>query len=341
MRWFVAILILPTFTTGCVYESMNAPRVEVSAIKPPNGFPVVPYPDDNVPTAEKIKLGRMLFFDPVLSIDSSIACASCHFPEHAFSDIKALSTGVDGRPGFRNAPPLFNLAYQPNFFRDGGIPSLELQVLAPLDNEDEMHMDFQDAVDRLARHPEYPALFKKAFDRPVDGFGLVRALASFERSLLSGNSPYDQYLQGDENALTAHAVAGLELFKSERLGCATCHSGVLFTNFEFINNGLKEDYTSDPGRTRITRDYSDEGKFRVPSLRNVEVTAPYMHDGSLSTLDEVIDHYASGGSSHPVKSLLITGFQISAQERDQLIAFLKSLTDEEFLNNPDFQNPFK
>ena len=202
-------------------------------------------------------------------------------------------------------------------------------------------MDFQDAVDRLARHPEYPALFKEAFDRPVDGFGLVRALASFERSLLSGNSAYDQYIRGDENALSPDAKAGLELFKSERLGCNNCHSGILFTNFQFANIGLDADYTSDPGLTRITRDYADEGKFRVPSLRNVEVTAPYMHDGSLSTLDEVIDHYASGGINHPVKSPLITGFQISSQEKDQLIAFLKSLTDEEFLNNPDFQNPFK
>lgn len=339
MRFYWLIGFLVSAMAGCVFDKTPSPQI--SAIEAPTGFPPVSFPADNVPTQEKIELGRKLFFDPILSLDSTIACASCHFPENAFSDVKALSIGVNNGVGFRNAPPLFNLTYQPDFFRDGGIPTLELQILSPLDNPDEMHLPFQEAVERLARHPLYPNLFRKAFDRGVDGFGLVRAIASFERSLLSGNSAYDRFLQGDKSALSDDAKAGLELFQSAELKCSTCHSGIHFTDFSFANTGLKTDYSDDFGRARITLDSSDIGKFRVPSLRNVEVTAPYMHDGSLATLEAVIDHFASGGNNDPNKHPAISGFAITSTEKSQLITFLGSLTDHKFLENPDHQNPFK
>jgi len=303
----------------------------------PKGFPDPVIPDDNQLTAKRIALGKKLFFEKILSLDSSISCGSCHFQKFAFSDSVPISKGVHGANGLRNAPPLFNMAWQKDFFFDIGVPTLELQVISPIQTEEEMHINILEVVDRLRKHPEYPKLALEAYGREIDPFVITRAIASFERTLISGNSRFDQYhYQGNSNALNAQELRGLELFNSDRLKCNKCHSGFNFTSLEVVSNGLYDDYTKDPGRMRVTLDYADEGKFKVASLRNIELTGPYMHDGSMETLDEVIDNYASGGSDHKNKHEFITGFDITEDEKNDLIAFLHSLTDHEFVNNIEF-----
>lgn len=305
----------------------------------PAGFPQPPIPSDNPLTAEKIALGKRLFFDPILSRDSSVSCSSCHFQEHAFADPMQFSLGVEARKGERNAPVLFNLAYNDVFMFDGGIPTLDLQVLAPLDAHFEMDFTMKGIIERLQKHPTYPAAFRKVFGTEVSPFGLTRAITAFERTMISGNAPYDQYTyQGEADALSEAARRGMALFSSDSLSCSSCHSGFRFTNVGFEQNGL---YVAgqDSGRMRVTLKESDRGKFKVPTLRNIEVSGPYMHDGRFQTLDQVIDHYASGGNPHPNKSPLIRGFRISETEKQDLIAFLHALTDRSFLTNPAFSKP--
>jgi cytochrome c peroxidase len=300
----------------------------------PQGFPQPFFPADNGLTKSRVELGKKLFFDPALSVDHSVSCASCHLQERGFADDTPLSTGVQGRVGNRNAPGLANMAWMPVFMRDGGIPTLELQVLGPISDHNEMDFDIQQIVARLSTDQDYQSRSRQAYDRPLDAFVIMRALASFERTFVSGNSRYDQSVRG-EVSLTNEELRGKDLFFSDTLGCGNCHSGFLFTNHNFENNGLYYQY-ADSGRARITFQYYDVGRFRVPSLRNVEVTAPYMHDGSKTTLEAVINHYAAGGAGHPNESSFINGFTISGSDKLALIAFLKSLTDPAFLNNPEY-----
>lgn len=329
-------LILLSVLTGCIKED----KVDEDSpyyVDLPAGFPSLPMPADNQLTVKRVELGKMLFFDPNLSIDSTVSCASCHFQQYAFSDDKALSSGVEGRTGFRNSPPLFNLAYHPYFFKDGGVPTLELQVLAPVQDVNEMDHPFPDLVERLAQNTEYQKMARIAYDREMDAFVITRALSAFERTLISGNSPYDKYhFQSNSGALSASEIRGMELFNSERLACSTCHSGFDFSDYAFKNNGLYETYPSDSGRMRVTLDPLDRGKFKTPSLRNVGVTAPYMHDGSLPTLEAVVEHYNSGGSSHPTKDERIKPLNLTQQEKNDLIEFLNALTDQTFITDPKF-----
>jgi cytochrome c peroxidase len=306
------------------------------AIPLPEGFPMPEIPADNQLSAERVALGKKLFFDPILSRDSSISCGSCHFQQHAFADPRQLSFGIEGRLGLRNSPSLANIAYRENFFFDGGVPTLELQVAAPIEDHNEMDFNLPDLVARLQAHPTYPQEFKEAYGTEPNTYSLSRAIASFQRTMLSGNSPYDQYQNGATDAISTAAKRGMELFFSDRTACGSCHSGFNFTNEQFENVGLYEDYSADPGRRRVTALESDVGKFKVPSLRNIEVTAPYMHDGSIGTLEEVIDFFDSGGLAHPNRSPLIQPLGLTAQEKADLLAFLESLTDEEFLNNPRY-----
>lgn len=301
----------------------------------PDGFPSMNMPADNDLTEKRVELGKMLFYDKALSRDSSISCASCHLQSHAFSDVVDISSGVEGRKGMRNSPPLFNLGYHPYFFFDGGVPTLELQVLAPVQDVNEMDHDFLQAVDRLAQNPQYQELGKIAYGRDFDAFVLTRALAAFERTMVSGNSAYDKYINGNVGALNESAKRGLDLFNSDRLNCSGCHSGFNFTDYSFKNNGLYIAYP-DSGRMRVTSLPVDRDKFKVPSLRNIALTAPYMHDGSLATLTEVIDHYNSGGAANPQKDGRIKPLQLTNQEKSDLMEFLYSLTDNEFITNPDF-----
>ena len=282
----------------------------------------------------------MLFFDPVLSRDSSISCASCHLPRYAFSDTLTFSPGVDHAPGLRNAPTLANVAYHPYFTREGGVPTLEMQILVPIQEHNEFDFNILLIADRLQRDSIYQKLSWEAYDRAPDHFVITRAIACFERSLLSGNSRYDQYYsQGKSDALSAAELRGMELFFSEKTNCSGCHGGFNFTNYAFENNGLYEEY-ADPGRFRLTGLEEDRALFKVPSLRNIALTGPYMHDGSLTSLEAIIEHYNSGGKDHPHKKPLIQPLHLSTQERSDLVAFLHSLTDTRFVNNPNYSSPF-
>ncbi len=303
----------------------------------PQGFPKIPVPDNNKLSAERIELGRQLFYDVRLSKDSSISCSSCHLASAAFSDHQTLSVGINQLVGHRNVPTLTNVAYHPYFFKEGGSPTLEAQVLGPICTEEEMGFNAVDVVSRLAQDPHYVKLAKEAYQREFDLFVITRALASFERTLLSGNSPFDHYRnKRDSTALTLSQGRGMTLFFSDRLACGNCHGGFDFTNYQFENIGLYEEY-KDHGRFRITQDSADIGKFKVPTLRNIVLTAPYMHDGSISTLAEVIDHYNKGGAAHPNRHQDIKPLSLTQEEKDDLIQFLYSLTDSSFINDQRFQ----
>jgi cytochrome c peroxidase len=279
-------------------------------------------------TKERVALGKKLFFDKRLSLDNSISCASCHVPEHSFSDPKTVSVGVGGGLGFRNAPALVNMPLNESFFRDGGVSSLELTVLVPFDSHVEFNLHINDACEKLARDKEYNELFQLAFGTIPSPYGLTRAISSFVKTLLHYNSKYDKYaFQANTSALSEEEKRGMELFFSNQLKCASCHSGFNFNNEGFENNGLKSNYDNDPGKQRVTLNAEDIGKFKVPTLRNIALTAPYMHDGSLVTLEEVIAHYESGGSNHQNKSNLIMGFSLTQAQKSDLLAFLNSLTD--------------
>lgn len=291
-------------------------------------FPDMELEEGKELTPKRIALGRKLFFDPILSRDQTISCATCHLPHLAFSDGQTVAIGIEGRRHFRNSPSLFNVAWQPYLFMDGGNPSLESQVIGPIEEHREMDIPFTEAMARVAAKQEYQNLFQAAFKDDVNPYTLSLALATYERSLVSYNSPFDRFEYArDSTALNTQQQRGLELFKSARLNCNACHQLPLTTDFSFKNNGLKLNY-EDEGRARVTNNMAeDEGRFKVATLRNIDLTAPYMHDGSLNSLEEVIDHYASGGSGHRLQSPLVKGFSISPNEKVDLIAFLKALTD--------------
>lgn len=299
-------------------------------MKIPKGFPTPVIPEDNQLTIARVELGKKLFFDPILSRDFSISCATCHHPEKSFSDTVALSKGVFGRKGLRNSPSLANIAYKNQFFMDGGVPTLELQVTAPIQDHNEMDLNILDVVQRLKSEPDYVKLSMQAYNQEPSPYVITRAIASYERTLISGNSSYDQYKNGNETALTHSQKRGMGLFYSARTNCSSCHSGFNFTSNNFENIGLYSLY-KDSGRMRVTLNEVDRGKFIVPSLRNVAVTAPYMHDGSMESLEEVIDFFNGGGHTHSNKSYLVKNLSLTNQEKNDLVNFLKSLTDNEFL----------
>ncbi|MBK8965210.1 MAG: cytochrome-c peroxidase [Lewinellaceae bacterium] len=303
----------------------------------PTGFPFPEFPAGNELTPARWALGKKLFYDPVLSRDSTLSCASCHHLAKAFSDTVAFSPGVGGLPGTRNAPTLANIGYHPYFTREGGVPTLEMQILVPIQEHNEFDFNILLIAERLKRDTAYVRMSREAYDREPDAFVITRSIACFERTFVSGQSRYDQYFfQGKTSALTAAEKRGMDLFFSEKTNCSQCHSGFNFTNYAFENNGLYADYP-DPGRFRLTELEGDRARFKVATLRNVAFTAPYMHDGSLQTLEAVVEHYNSGGQPHPNKSSLVRPLGLSAGEKADLVAFLRSLTDEAFVNNPKFR----
>lgn len=290
------------------------------------GFPQVPYPADALPSEERVALGRKLFFDPGLSIDSTVSCATCHKPELAFTDGLEKSLGHAGQVTARNAPTLYNVAWHPYFFKEGGNPRLESQMLGPLENAEEMATNVPLLIDRINRNAEYRKLFKKAYGTDtIDFYHLSRAIATYERSLVSGFSRWDAWYYKGEHTLNDEEVAGWRLFTG-KAGCIGCHNGPDLTNYSFQNIGLYEVY-ADVGLYRRTRDSADLGKMKTPSVRNVIYTAPYMHDGSMKTLEEVVEHYNKGGKPHPAKSPLIKPLQLTEAEKKQLVALLKAMSD--------------
>ncbi len=288
----------------------------------------LPVPEDNPLTAEKIALGRRLFFDRRLSRDRTLSCATCHDPQHGFTDKRAVSVGVFGRKGTRNVPTLINRAYGRSFFWDGRITSLEEQVLKPIQDPKEMDMPLDEVVGRLNQETEYRQRFQTAFGRAICAQDVAKALASYVRTILSGNAPVDRYyLTGDATALSEPAMRGLRLFQGKG-NCTACHLGPTFTDERFHNTGVawRDGKLLDVGRFAVTNKDEDRGAFKTPTLRDVALTAPYMHDGSLATLEAVVDQYSDGGVRNPQLDEEIRPLNLSRDEKRDLIAFLESLT---------------
>jgi len=339
-------------TSGLLFSACNKDKdpvfepmgLEAYDLVIPAGFPPMNIPANNPLTKHGVALGRKLFYDPILSGDNTMSCGTCHVQEYGFTDRGfALSTGIDGLTGTRNSMPIMNLGWDRRFFWDGGASDLESQSIDPILNPLEMHEDLGNALEELNNHPEYPALFQLVFgETPIKTVHVMKAIAQFERTLISGNSKYDKYLRG-ESSLTTQELLGMEVFTAFDKGdCAHCHVlGSTFTDYEFKNNGLDSVY-ADEGRFRITFNPDDVGKFKTPSLRNIEVTGPYMHDGRFSTLAEVIEHYNSGFAEHPNLDPLIAEHQrnrLTQEEKQALEDFLLTLTDHDFLTNPAFAAP--
>lgn len=291
----------------------------------PRELPSVVYPEDNFPTSERIRLGKMLFEDKRLSRTNEISCASCHKSEFAFADNTPTTKGVDGLDGVRNSISLMNVAYQKRLLREGGVPTLEMQILVPFQEHNEFDLNILDAVTKLKSDSLYQALAYQAYGRSLDAYVISRSIPAFERTLIGGDSKFDKYLNKKAH-LTTEEERGMILFFSDSLACSSCHSGILFTSQEYENNGLYSDY-KDVGKKRLTGQDSDVGVFKIPSLRNVTKTAPYMHDGNLATLDSVIEHYAKGGNPHRNKNQSLKGFSITNAQKKVLISFLKTLEE--------------
>ncbi|HUE88252.1 MAG TPA: cytochrome c peroxidase [Vicinamibacterales bacterium] len=289
---------------------------------------LIPVPADNPLTAAKVALGRRLFFEKRLSRDGRVACASCHKPEHGFADDRALSIGVGGRVGGRNAPSLLNKAYARTLFWDGRAASLEEQALAPMVNDVELANTYEEISTRLGSDPSYVAAFREAFGgaEPTSARA-AQALASFTRTLLSGASPVDRYERlGEATALSPAAARGHALFRG-KARCHVCHDGPLFSDDRFHNTGVGWGRAPvDRGRYAVTGVDAHRGAFRTPSLRHVARTAPYMHDGSMTTLSEIVAFYDRGAGSNPYLDGLIRPLGLTSRERRDLVAFLESLT---------------
>ena len=303
------------------------------------GWPELEIPENNPMSIASVEFGKELFFDRRLSLDSTVSCANCHKPESGFADATSLSVGVKGRLGFRNSGSLTNVAYLPYFNRDGGVKTLDRFSLVPIEDHDEMNLNLLIMRDRLSEDQSYIKQAKSIYDRRPDAFVVSRALASYLRTFISDNSPYDRYVyDGDHTALNASEKRGYNIFFGDKAKCSTCHNGINLTNYQFENNGLYTDYEGkDRGRQRITDNPEDEGKFRVAGLRNIALTAPYMHDGSIPDLEAVLDHYQSHGVSHFAKNPMVDLINISDSEKADLISFLGALTDSLFIEDRRFQ----
>lgn len=286
---------------------MVAAFAETQTLRVPAGLDAyIPVPENNPITRESVELGRKLFFDKRLSRDKSVSCATCHDPQYAFTDARKLAVGIEGRTGDKRVPRILNRAYGKTFFWDGRVSRLEEQVVMPIANPKEMDLDVKEAATRVG----------------LDSVTLQRALASYVRTILSGNSPYDRYVQGDREALTADQKLGLQIFRG-KAGCGSCHLGPNLTDERFHNTGVGT--ADEPGHFATSHDPGDHGAFKTPSLREVARTPPYMHDGSLATLDEVIDYYDKGGRANANLDPEIRKLQLSPSEKKALVAFLQAL----------------
>jgi cytochrome c peroxidase len=338
----VACVVLATaICIGCRPQTVAVSEKPIGKpieIKAPLGLPPVPIPADNPVTAETVALGRKLFYEKKLSADNTISCSMCHSPQLGFSDGRKFSLGVAGKRGTRNAPTVINAAYSTMQFWDGRAASLELQAAGPIANPVEMNQPHDVSVSKLAADPEYKQLFLAAFGPgPVTIGKVEKSIASFERTVVSGNSPFDRYYYGgDKTALSPAAIRGLAVFTDKARGnCSACHTigekYALFTDGKFHNIGVgvnSEGELTDPGRYAESKAEVDRGAFKTPSLRNVGLSAPYMHDGSLKTLKDVIDFYKGGGNSNPNLDKEIKELKLTAQDKEDLMEFLESLTGD-------------
>ena len=326
MRLFKPVIKPASFLAGLVLLFVFASSI---TIPQQDGFNIDEAATDSL--ALRVKLGKMLFYEKAMSRDSSLSCGSCHQQKLAFTDGLKTSKGFKGQFVKRNAPTLTNVKNQKSFLRDGVNPSLETQVLVPIQEHDEFDFHILLIAERLKMDSSYVRLSKLAFSRIPDPYVITHSIAAFERTLVSNNSPFDRYHKGDSLALSEPQLRGMDLFFN-KLYCGDCHSGTDLTNHEFANNGLYLAY-KDTGRMRLTRRERDRAVFKVPTLRNIGLTGPYMHNGNFTTLEEVIEHYRAGGKAHVNKSVIIQSFEITKEEKTDLIHFLQSLTDLDFVNN--------
>jgi cytochrome c peroxidase len=333
-----AFLLVLASCGGTKPEAPVKPLGAIVEIKAPLGLPPVPIPADNPPTADTIALGRILYYDKKLSGDDSVACANCHRPDKGYTDNLQFSVGVGGKFGGRNAPTVLNAAYNPEQFWDGRAANLELQAEGPIANDVEMRLPHKTAVKKLNLNQEYKKLFEKAYGPgDINMVKIRNSVASFERTLLSGNSRFDRYqFGGDKTALSPEAIHGLSIFRDPQKGnCVKCHTidekYALFTDGKYHNLGVglnAEGELKDFGRFDVSKVETDKGAFRTPTLRNIALTGPYMHDGSQKTLRQVVDFYVSGGNSNPYRDKDIKELKLSETERQDLVAFLESLTGD-------------
>jgi cytochrome c peroxidase len=328
--WLASILLFLGVTVLAADRPSPLPRdtlpAKLTLDKIPLGLGPRALPKDSPLTPARVKLGRKLFFDPILSADNTVACASCHQPAHGFASPQARPRGIRGQQVARRAPTLFNRAYGTSFFWDGRRGSLEEQALVPIGTATEMGSSVPAAIKRLRANKEYRAQFEAAFDDGLTAANLARALASFERVLLRGASRVDRFRrQGDHAALTARERQGLWLYESKGR-CWRCHSGANFTDEGFHNTGVSWGKKPvDLGRYAVTKKQADKGKFKTPTLRGAALTAPYMHDGSLKTLEDVVEFYNKGGIANPNLDPVLAPLGLSAEEVRDLVAFLKAL----------------
>jgi cytochrome c peroxidase len=346
-RRILSVVFLAIVVGGLLLWYRNSqPALEVPAhpvgarvdIKAPLGLPPVPIPADNPPTMETIALGRRLYYDGSLSVDNTVSCATCHHPDFGFADGKPVSDGVGGKKGGRSAPTVANAAYFEVQFWDGRAPSLEKQAEGPVQNPVEMAHTLKGVEERLSADASYHADFEKAYGPgPITYEKIGKAIASFERTLLGANSAFDRWkFGGDEKAVSDSVKRGFIVFTSANKGnCNACHTVArdfaLFTDNKFhnIGVGVKNDQLTDQGRYDVTKNEADRGAFKTPTLRNIARTGPYMHDGSLKTLKDVVDFYVGGANSNPHldKNIKVLDF-LTGQERADLLALLESLTGE-------------
>lgn len=374
MKRFLTLIVLAVLSFCLSVELSSALAIERYQWNLPDWTPTPIVPADNPMSNAKVELGRHLFYEKRLSITGEFSCATCHDQSRAFTEKKSVSIGATGDSHPRNAMSLTNVAYNSVLtWANPNLINLEDQLLVPLFGEHPIEMGMvgkeQEILAMLQNDPKYSKLFKTAFDGEVSIKNLAKAIAAFERTLVSFNSPYDQYRYGgNDRAISDAAKRGAALFESERLECFHCHGGINFSDsvkhsrlafheIAFHNTGLynldgKGAYPSNnTGIQEITLKPSDMGRFKAPSLRNIALTAPYMHDGSIASLEKVIEHYEAGGrtihagafagigSENPFKSSFVKGFQLSDREKQDLLAFLHSLTDESFIQNPAFRAP--
>lgn len=352
---FLFLGIVTVFVT-CTHPSEEAPVQTPYPLVIPPFFPPMDIPANNPLTVEGVNLGRYLFWEKKLSGNNTMSCGTCHMPEHGFSDSARYSTGIFGDLGNRQAMPLINMGWSPTYFWDGRSVTLEQQVEEPITNPIEMAENWETALAELANDPIYPPLFYKAFgSTEITKEGVVKAIASFMRTMISANSKFDKQRIG-QYVFTPSEFNGYTLFLTEGgspdqvpggsfgADCFHCHGfgAMQFSDYLFHNNGLDASFT-DLGRGAISGSVFDNGKFKTPTLRNIELTGPYMHDGRFTTLEQVINHYNSGGvpseTIDPFMKFTTGGLQLSEQAKADLIAFLKCLTDTSFIHNPAFSDP--
>lgn len=312
-------MIRPLILFSLTVMTATTMAMVVASAAEPTGLPAVVHPKDNPSTPEKVALGKQLYFDGRLSADNKVSCATCHDPAKGYSNGDQFATGVEGKKGGRNSPTVINTAFQKFQFWDGRAGTLEEQALGPIQNPIEMNLTLDAVVAKLNAIEGYKKQFQQVFGTDVTSEGIAKAIAAYERTLLSGDAPYDRFKAGDKTAMSESAQRGMALFFG-KANCSACHSGPNFTDNAFHNIGVPG---SDAGREAISKSLGDRGSFKTPTLRDVARSSPYMHDGSLKTLEEVVAHYAKGGTAHEQLDEEIYELKLTDQQKADLVTFMK------------------